>query len=616
MPLPPAEFARLIKSKYPQYQDLDDGELVSRILERHPQYRTQVDVDGTGYAPPSAPPASSTVLEAESDLSPAPTSGMFGMDPRAGEMPESALFRRLTDEGVGALKGIGSSMAGMAKLGGLPFQKLEEAIGFQGPATGAAGMADAIRDSLQPTPTQKAGFGAEQFAEFLAPMGAPVATGSRLANMVRAALESGAITAGQQGEVGPDAGKAAVLGGGLAGVGGAIAEALHRFGPTLKASARHSLEKVLRPSGKREARLAEKALPQFLERGDFLAATQAGLLKKVAAQSKQASKAVSAAEAALPPRTQVEGQNILDELVRRRGKELLPETGGQPVTTPTRRTPETTRTSAVLDEFGRPIKVTEPGRVVPGTTSVSSPVVRNPAVDRALAKRIKQVEALMADSGQTQVSRRAVRALKESLDEEVYGPPRGLLPRGTSVGLGSKKILADAIRHEMNRTRPDIAKLNEWSSNLHNVEEILQNSVARGQTGNRIDRLGAVAAAIGVFAGKPQILLPVGFLHFVASPAYRTLSAAVKRNIANTLVSGGPDAAAELVQRMGVGVQQSRDGSSLPSMGDSSWHRNIRAALEEGNLGKARRLAQAAKSKAGLQIDVDAVRTQMGVRRQ
>lgn len=38
-----AEFAKLLKEKYPVYANIPDEELVSQVLEKHPQYRTQVE---------------------------------------------------------------------------------------------------------------------------------------------------------------------------------------------------------------------------------------------------------------------------------------------------------------------------------------------------------------------------------------------------------------------------------------------------------------------------------------------------------------------------------------------------------------------------------------------
>ena len=38
----PQEFAASIKAKYPQYAEIPDDELVTRILDKHPVYRDRV----------------------------------------------------------------------------------------------------------------------------------------------------------------------------------------------------------------------------------------------------------------------------------------------------------------------------------------------------------------------------------------------------------------------------------------------------------------------------------------------------------------------------------------------------------------------------------------------
>ena len=38
------EFSASIKSKYPQYKDMEDGELVSKMIEKYPQYKDKVDL--------------------------------------------------------------------------------------------------------------------------------------------------------------------------------------------------------------------------------------------------------------------------------------------------------------------------------------------------------------------------------------------------------------------------------------------------------------------------------------------------------------------------------------------------------------------------------------------
>ena len=42
MAITESEFAEKVKTKYPQYKDIDDSELVSKVLDKYPEYRTQL----------------------------------------------------------------------------------------------------------------------------------------------------------------------------------------------------------------------------------------------------------------------------------------------------------------------------------------------------------------------------------------------------------------------------------------------------------------------------------------------------------------------------------------------------------------------------------------------
>jgi hypothetical protein len=42
-PIP--QFAKRIKQKYPQYKDVDDTELVNKMIEKYPEYRDRVQLE-------------------------------------------------------------------------------------------------------------------------------------------------------------------------------------------------------------------------------------------------------------------------------------------------------------------------------------------------------------------------------------------------------------------------------------------------------------------------------------------------------------------------------------------------------------------------------------------
>jgi hypothetical protein len=38
------QFGELIKSKYPDYKDINNNDLVNKIIEKYPDYKDQVDI--------------------------------------------------------------------------------------------------------------------------------------------------------------------------------------------------------------------------------------------------------------------------------------------------------------------------------------------------------------------------------------------------------------------------------------------------------------------------------------------------------------------------------------------------------------------------------------------
>jgi hypothetical protein len=46
--LSPQEFATKVKSKYPEYKDIDDVTLAQRVIEKYPEYADRVSMDEVG----------------------------------------------------------------------------------------------------------------------------------------------------------------------------------------------------------------------------------------------------------------------------------------------------------------------------------------------------------------------------------------------------------------------------------------------------------------------------------------------------------------------------------------------------------------------------------------
>lgn len=82
--LPISEFAAKLKVKYPQYRNLDDTDLVTRITERYPQYKNAVDLSGLSKKKEVSEPVSTsggTLGTSEVPSEEKPPKGFEGLKP-------------------------------------------------------------------------------------------------------------------------------------------------------------------------------------------------------------------------------------------------------------------------------------------------------------------------------------------------------------------------------------------------------------------------------------------------------------------------------------------------------------------------------------------------------
>ena len=97
-----AEFAAKVKSKYPQYADVDDSLLVSKMVEKYPVYADQVNLDVKKKEPSEASASSYSEKPSASDTS---VSDKVGFD------PEAAVKRAVGDP-LQKFKDLGSLVGG------------------------------------------------------------------------------------------------------------------------------------------------------------------------------------------------------------------------------------------------------------------------------------------------------------------------------------------------------------------------------------------------------------------------------------------------------------------------------------------------------------------------
>ena len=109
------QFAARIKSKYPDYSDIPDAELVSRIIDKHPEYKEAVDLSTPELAPNTGAGGMGDVKMAESPAGPSPApykdpnfSGGFG---QANTQAAAMVPRFLGDVAQSASTGIFNAAA-------------------------------------------------------------------------------------------------------------------------------------------------------------------------------------------------------------------------------------------------------------------------------------------------------------------------------------------------------------------------------------------------------------------------------------------------------------------------------------------------------------------------
>ena len=76
------EFAAKVKSKYPQYKDMDDAALTDKILTKYPQYKSQIETVIPQEAQPQTLAGKTLALTKE--FSPFPTSMTEATIPMSG----------------------------------------------------------------------------------------------------------------------------------------------------------------------------------------------------------------------------------------------------------------------------------------------------------------------------------------------------------------------------------------------------------------------------------------------------------------------------------------------------------------------------------------------------
>lgn len=410
--------------------------------------------------------------------------------------------------------------------------------GIGGPFKHAAGLDDPkTTEKLFPTPTTGAGRLGKfttQVGEMLMPIPGlgkvRAAQGAgKLARLgmdaLRTGIDVGAKTAAQTGSLkeGAEAGAAG------AGVGVAAEAAMSPVGNLLKKFAVAQYGKVLHPLGRNAKEVAMEHIPELLGRGkDAIGMTQEGLNDKFAGKVEDFGKQIESEYQKLDANTRTKLKPIFDDL------------------------------AAHIDR-----------NAVTGSGTIKDPAV----LKAGLAKMGYVQDALGPWLGDARPS--TVWEVRRTLDKYVF---KNGLTADESVAAGKEitEATGNAIRRALNDQHPTVAALNNEFHLWRSVSELMNRNVknelgkfqfARGF--NATARFAAGAAIGGEAAhekgsGMWETATAATLMGLaMETTAWRSTSAVTKNKIADLLIAGNGQAAADLAARVtGVGM---RLGKSQPA---------------------------------------------------
>lgn len=384
----------------------------------------------------------------------------------------------------------------------------------------AKAMGNPAGSAFQPEgPMQEGGAKALDFLSFLAP-GGPV---KGLAGMAAQGAKAGGIAA-VQGETGGNAILSAILGS----LGPAAASVAGKAAGPLKAGAERQMARVLGPTTRENKAITEKVVPELLGRG-FKGMTREGLLAKASGQVEKAGQTLERELVKIPAGKTLNTKPVLDAM---------------------------DEAKAAFQTGTKTVQKQINGKMV----DVVEPIYADPAA-------VRQIDAIrnIVDQHGKDVSVASLRKLRQIWDRQVaHG--KGFYGKTLREGseLEVKRDAAGAIRAELAKEFPDVAKVNKELSFWLKVEKVLEETVERTRSqqkslGEQVIRGGAVAGGIsGVgMAGGAEAATAAAAIaalnKLVRSTAWNTLAAVQKNRLADMIAGGRMDEALAMIARLGAG---------------------------------------------------------------
>lgn len=186
----------------------------------------------------------------------------------------------------------------------------------------------------------------------------------------------------------------------------------------------------------------------------------------------------------------------------------------------------------------------------------------NTIVDQAAYDSLSKMQTLVAG---TQPTFESVRRLRQILDGMVTAGDKTF---GRTIAEGSEldatREAANAIRRELAKGSPDVARINKEFSFWKNVDRVVGATIQR--TASQAKGLGqqiaesvaapAAAAAVSVGHAGPgaAVAMPVLLRKVLQSPAWKTFSAVQKDRLAGAIASGDAQRVGSLVSHLLTGA--------------------------------------------------------------
>lgn len=300
------------------------------------------------------------------------------------------------------------------------------------------------------------------------------------------------------------------------GAGKALAKVGTSAASKLAAKAAEQYRSALKVTGGELKAVADKRVPEMLQRG--VAGTAEQIARKASSAASAAGEAIDEAMSKLPKSLKLKVQPVIDRL-----------------------------------------------ESLKSAYSVEGKVINDTAVEQ-----IQRVQDSVAKLGK-EVAPESLRKLRQILDEH-YSAAKGLTDIDSYVKK-AQRAGADAIRSVFAEQVPDVAKLNREFSFWNDVSKLAETTAAKSSGGKAAGvggalvgaaiEAGAAGKAVGAIAGYQ---LAKGAAKVFSSTAWKTASAVVKKKAADQLASGNLKAFDVLLRNLvrGKNVLSSEDRTYEP----------------------------------------------------